>query len=188
VGIALNSLEKLKNLKEFLPRADRRRGLIDAGGRILKALFGTAVVTDLDELHNTIEALHKKEDVIAHSLNQQVTYLRQLDGTVKFNFQAIANLSDALKKVTSKAQQNFKDVATQLAWYNKRQQAATALRQLELALTELENSLDELIHAMQFVLLGKVPMNLIGPNVEVNFEKHYYGFIRRLRANSRTES
>jgi len=29
-------------LKEFLPKVDRRRGLINAGGSILKVLFGTA--------------------------------------------------------------------------------------------------------------------------------------------------
>jgi hypothetical protein len=34
---------------------------------------------DLDELNSTVDALHKKEEAIAHSLFQQVTYLKELD-------------------------------------------------------------------------------------------------------------
>jgi hypothetical protein len=117
---ALNSLEsKLRSLKEFLPRADRRRGLINTGGSILKVLFGTTTVMDLEELHSTVDALHRKEEAIVHSLDQQVTYLKQLDGTVRFNFQAVTNLSDALKDVALKAQEGFQDVAAKLAWNNK---------------------------------------------------------------------
>jgi hypothetical protein len=42
---ALNSLEnKLRSLKEFLPRANRRRGLINAGGAALKWLFGSTAM------------------------------------------------------------------------------------------------------------------------------------------------
>ena len=41
VKLTLNSLEgKLRNLIEFLPKAERRRGLINAGGAVLKAVFG----------------------------------------------------------------------------------------------------------------------------------------------------
>ena len=94
----LASLEnKLRDLKEFLPKRDRRRGLINAGGSILKVLFGTATGMNLSELHNAIDVMQRKEDTIVHSLNQQVTYLKQLDDTVKFNYQAIVNFSTTLK-------------------------------------------------------------------------------------------
>jgi hypothetical protein len=33
---------KLGDLKEFLPKVDRRRGLFNAGGSLLKVLYGTA--------------------------------------------------------------------------------------------------------------------------------------------------
>jgi hypothetical protein len=46
------------------------------------------------------------------------------------------------------------------------------MRQLEFALTKLEISLDELIDALQFVLLGKVPMNLIRPNTLLEMLKN----------------
>jgi len=50
-----------------------------------------------------------------HSLNQQVTYLRQLDNTVKFNYQAIVNLSTTLKGIALKAQEGFQEVSTRLS-------------------------------------------------------------------------
>ena len=44
---AVNSLEsKLINLKRFLPKPERRRGLLNVGGSILKLIFGTATVAD----------------------------------------------------------------------------------------------------------------------------------------------
>ena len=83
---------KLGVLKEFLPKVDRRRVLINAGGSLLKILFGTATVMDLDGLHRIIDVMQRKEDTIVHSLDQQMDYLNQLDDTVRFNYKAIANL------------------------------------------------------------------------------------------------
>jgi len=134
----------LGDLEEFLPKAERRRGLFNAGGSILKVLVGTLTVTDLDELHATVDALHKKEDTIVHAMNQQVTYLKQLDGTVKSNFEAIGNLTKTLRNVALKAQEEFQDVAATLAWYNKQREAATAIRQLEFALSKLEISVSSI--------------------------------------------
>jgi hypothetical protein len=166
IQLALDSLEnRLRDLKEFFFLLERRRGLLNAGGSILKILFGTLTVADLDELHATVDALHKKEDTIVHAINQQVTYLKQLDGTVRSNVQAIENLTDTLREVALKAQEGFQDVEATLTWYHKQREAATAIRQLEFALSKLEFSIDELMDALQFVSLGKVPLNLIGPKV-----------------------
>jgi hypothetical protein len=96
VQSALASLEnKLAGLKEFLPKADKHSGLIDIDGTILK-VFGVATAVDLSDLHATIDVMQKKEDSIVHSMNQQVTYLKQLDASVRFNYQAMANLSATL--------------------------------------------------------------------------------------------
>jgi ABC-type cobalamin transport system ATPase subunit len=159
---ALNSLEsKLRSLKEFLPRADRRRGLINIGGAALKWLFGSATMSDLNALQSTVDTLHRKEEAIAHSLDQQVTYLRQLDGTVKFNFQAVTNLSEALKEVAHKAKEEFQDIAAKLAWSDKQREVVSAIKEIEYALVRLEASVVELIEALEFVTLGKIPLNLV---------------------------
>jgi mannitol-specific phosphotransferase system IIBC component len=84
VHFTLTSLEqKLSELKKILPRVDSRRGLINLGSSFLKALFCTATVMDLDKLHSTVRELHENEKTIIHSVNQRVTYTKQLDESVK---------------------------------------------------------------------------------------------------------
>ena len=73
VNLALSSFEdKLAKLKRYLLKTNRR-GFVNAGGSILKAIFGVATVWDLNELHTTVDELHRKQDEIVHSLNQKVT-------------------------------------------------------------------------------------------------------------------
>jgi hypothetical protein len=61
IVVVVRSLEfKLQNVKECLPRADRRRGLINVAGSALKYLFGTATDTDLHGLQTTIDELRSK--------------------------------------------------------------------------------------------------------------------------------
>jgi hypothetical protein len=109
-----------------------------------------------------------------------VTYLKQLDGTVKFNAEAITGLRDNLKSVARKAQEGFQDVATKLAWH-KEKEAATTIRRLEFAISRLALSITELRDALEFVSMGKVPLNLISPNVlRVILKKHYCGIARRV--------
>jgi hypothetical protein len=83
VETALLAVEnKLADWKEYLPKADKRRGLRDVVGTFLKILFGIATVADLSVLHATVIDLDRKQDTIVHSSNKQVTYLKNLDGTV----------------------------------------------------------------------------------------------------------
>jgi hypothetical protein len=111
VDTALSAAEtKLADLKEYLPKADKRRGFLDIGGTFLKTLFGTATVADLNDVHATVNDLHKKQDTIVHATNQQVAYLKQLDGTVRSIHEAINNLLATLKGVVMKAQGDLQEV------------------------------------------------------------------------------
>jgi mannitol-specific phosphotransferase system IIBC component len=95
----LDTLEfKLSDFYQILPKLDSRRGLINLGGTILKTLFGTATVTDINLLHETIDKLKSNNADISHSLTDQITYIKKLDAANKINSNAIANLSDIVKK------------------------------------------------------------------------------------------
>jgi hypothetical protein len=156
VESALTTVEnKLAYLKKYLPKADKRGGLIDVGGTLLKTIFGIATVADLSDLHTTVDDLHRKEDTIVHSLNQQVTYLKELDGTVRFNYQAVANLSATLKGIVTKVQGDFQEITSNMLKNRKHIEAAAVIRQLEFALTQLELSVSKLMFALQYVQLGK---------------------------------
>jgi uncharacterized protein with von Willebrand factor type A (vWA) domain len=166
VLLQVNFLEaKLAVLKEYLPRAETRRGLLNAGGSVLKALFGTATMLDLNDLHSNVYELHRKEELMVHSLNQQVSYLKSLNGNVKANATAIFGLSGTLKNILNKTRESFQNVAAKLAWLNKQTEAASVIRSLESELTNLEVSISELQVAFQFVLIGKIPLNLINPRI-----------------------
>jgi len=164
MDLALSSFEgKLANLKRYLPTADRRRGWINDGGSVLKTIFGVATIWDLGELHTMVDELHRKQGEIVHSMNHQVTYIKQLDGTIRFHNQAITNLSTSLRDLALQTQEKLQEVASRLEWVNQQRQTATTIRELEFALTQLEVSIDEFIDAIQYVMIGRVPVNLISP-------------------------
>ena len=64
----LNTLDQNSATYQILPKLDSRRGLIDFGGTILRTLFGTATLTDLHSLHETLDELKSRDSDIAHSL------------------------------------------------------------------------------------------------------------------------
>jgi hypothetical protein len=70
---------KLNDFYQFLPRLDRRRSILGVDGTILRTLFGTATLADLNKLHSTLDELEDKNSDLVHSLSNQVTYARKLD-------------------------------------------------------------------------------------------------------------
>jgi hypothetical protein len=75
----------------------------------------------------------------------------------------VATLSAARKGIATKVQGDFQEVASKVLRNSKHIEAAAVIRQLEFALTQLELSTDELMSALQYVQLGKIPLNLISP-------------------------
>jgi len=63
------------------------------------------------------------------------------------------------------SQEKFHEIANKLEWGNLQREAATAIRELEFTLTQLEISINELINAIQYVMIGRVPVNLINPTM-----------------------
>jgi hypothetical protein len=77
--------DKLSSIQRYTPKSVRKRGLLDIGGTVLKSLFGTATVLDLNVLHSAVSELDKKQDNLAHFLERQLSYFKQLDDTATFN-------------------------------------------------------------------------------------------------------
>jgi hypothetical protein len=119
----------------------------------------------MSDFHATVDDLHRKQDTIVHSSNQQVTYLKELDGTVRFNYEAVTNMSASLKRIVTKIQGDFQGFASKMLRNSKHIEAAEIIRQLEFALTQFELNIDELMFALQYVQLDKIPLNLISPSM-----------------------
>jgi hypothetical protein len=63
----LNVLEdKLQEFHQVLPRSDRRRGLLNLGGTILKTVFGTATVSDVYMLQDVLTDLRSQNSDMSH--------------------------------------------------------------------------------------------------------------------------
>jgi outer membrane murein-binding lipoprotein Lpp len=166
VRTALDSLDsQLENLKRFMPKADRRRGLINAAGSLLQVLFGTATEADMNNLHSTVDMLNRKQNEIVHPVNQQVTYFKQLDGTVRLNNQAKANWSSIFKDFALRTQEKLQKVVSKLEWTLMQREAANAVKEIESALMQLELDVEELLEAFQTLMMGRIPVNLISFNM-----------------------
>jgi len=78
IDTLLTTLEtKLHTLRQILPKLDPRRGLINFGGAMLKALFGTAVDFDITSLRNNFDDLQPRQQDIVHSVANQLTYIKK---------------------------------------------------------------------------------------------------------------
>jgi hypothetical protein len=119
VEILLDTLElKLHYFQQFLPKRDRRRGLINFGGNVLRTIFGTALYTDVHLLHDTLNELQSSNSDIVHSLSNQVTYAKKLDTTTQVNANAIANLSSIVKDIVLQSYDNFQVTTRDILWLN----------------------------------------------------------------------
>jgi len=166
VQTVVNSLENtLTNLKRYLPRADRKRSLLNVGGSFLKVPFGTATVTHLAGLHSTVDALSQKQSEVVHALNHHLTYIKQMDTTVRTDHEAIANWSMILKDFALNSQEKFQKRVSRLEWSIKLQEATNAVRQLEFTLTQLEFQVDKILDAFHTLLTGRLPPTLLTPDV-----------------------
>jgi hypothetical protein len=102
----------------MLPKLDNRRGLLNFGGTILQTLFGGATVSDLHMLHEKLDELKSKDVDIAHSLVNQVTYVKSLEHTVLVNSAAILNLSIILKNEIIQSHDYYQKIIWDIAWLN----------------------------------------------------------------------
>jgi len=174
----LNTLEqKLGDFYQILPKLDSRRGLIDFGGTILRTLFGTATLTDLHSLHETLDELKSRNSDIAHSLSSQISYIKNLDSTVKINAAGIANLSNIVKDIVIQSNEHYQQVNRDLMWLNLtlfgQSRIFTAVRELEFTLLQLIQRVDELFAAIQHAIQGQLSVNLINPTTLRSIRKMY---------------
>ena len=111
IDTLLTTLEtKLHSLKQILPKLDPRRGLINFGGAMLKALFGNAVDSDITSLHNNFDELQSRQKDIVHSVANQFIYINKLDTIISVNADAIADLSGIIRNDMIKSHDKFLEI------------------------------------------------------------------------------
>ena len=130
---------------------------------MLNHIFGTATVTDIRSIHEVVELRQRNSD-IAHSVSSQLTYVKDLG---KINAEAIANLSSVVKDQMIRSHYQFLSIAKDMFWLNANLQTEssmfTVIRHLEFTLIQLIQQIDELFDAVQYAILGKLPIKLVNP-------------------------
>ena len=115
IDTLLTTLEtKVHTFKQILPKLDPHRGMINFGGAMLKALFCTAVDSDITFLHNNFDELQFRQQDIVHSVANQLTYIKKLDTITSMNADTIANLSGIVRDDMIKSHDKFRDITRDL--------------------------------------------------------------------------
>jgi hypothetical protein len=162
--------------REMLPRLNKRRALLSAVGSVLKWGFGTARMLDVEELHKTVDKMHRTEGDIVHSVNHQMTYLKTLDSVVKFNTEAVETLSEKVKVIMLDSHKWRDETDIAIHWLNytiyNQSNTFTYIRQLEFALLELKTVVKEVLISLDNTMTGRLSMNLIPPVMLRNILKN----------------
>jgi len=168
--------EEINAFREMLPRLDKRRVVLIAVGSLLKWLFGTATLLEVEELHKTIDKMHRTEGDIVHSVNHQITYLETLDSAFKFNTEGVDTLSEKVKDIMLDSNKWKDETDLAMHWLNytlyNQSSIFTFVRQLEFAILELRNFAKEVLNSLDSTMTGKLCMNLIPPVMLRNIFKN----------------
>jgi len=112
IELLLKLLEsKLYDFHQILPRLDHKCSLVNFGGSILKTLFGTATIADVQQLHDTLNDLRLQNSDITHSLFNQLTCVKRLSTATEVNAEAIA------KNITQ-SHNKFQEITRDMMWLN----------------------------------------------------------------------
>jgi len=146
--------------------ARNKRGLINVLGYGLKYLFGTADAKDVLRLTRVCDELHVFDTQVAHSTEQQLTYLRSLDNT-RQNTKDITDLAktlrDSIRNFSLPSHRTDTNLVDTQKMLEKQICYSAAIREIELALIEVKFSLAQLQESLDLTSLGKLSSTLINP-------------------------
>ena len=140
--------------------------------RIFCDFFGTATLDDVEQLQETFDLLQNKNADIVHSLSDQLTYVKKLDTMTRINTNTLTNLSNIVRDTIVQSHDRFQQLTRDIMWLNvtnyNQSEIYMKIRQLEFALLQLIQQINELVASVQYILLGKLPINIIDPNTLYN--------------------
>ena len=123
-------------------------------------------------MQETFDLLQNKNADIVHSLSDQLTYVKKLDTMTRINTNTLTNLSNIVRDTIVQSHDRFQQLTRDIMWLNvtnyNQSEIYMKIRQLEFALLQLIQQINELVASVQYILLGKLPINIIDPNTLYN--------------------
>ena len=102
----------------MLSHPDKRHAMLSAVGSVLKWFFGTVTLLDVEEVHKTVDKMHRTEGDNIHSVNHQMTYLKTLDSAAKFNTDTVKTLSEKVKDIMLDSNKQKDETHIAIHWLN----------------------------------------------------------------------
>jgi hypothetical protein len=84
----------------------------------LRLLFGSATLADVEQLQETFDLLQSKNADIAHSLSDQLTYVKKLDTMTRINTNTLTNLSSIVRDMIVQSHDRFQQLTRDIMWLN----------------------------------------------------------------------
>jgi hypothetical protein len=152
----------------LLPTNRRKRALLNLGGDVLHFLFGTATSTELQTLHQVVEGMKAQQNIIAHSVEHQVTYTKELDDNVRQNARDISLIARTLKTIVFDVM-NLNDTAKLLESNLTRRiellaNVSQTIRELEFFSLQLEQDFLKIRQGLDVTSTGKLSAALLPPH------------------------
>lgn len=159
------------DLISLLPSTRQRRGLIDAGGQVLKFLFGTVTDSDLELTNSRIDDIENLTDEFYHNTNDQITVLANMQSEISNHSKSINQIISTLKdyhKVmhASMARHYAKEqiFTNQLKTLFQYQKLNSALSEVKDAINLAVQRMTRLHLAIEDLAAGKMTSNLLPPH------------------------
>lgn len=162
---------KTSDLVTLLPRTRDRRGLVDAGGHVLKFLFGTLTSSDLDVIDERMDAMTNMADDIFHDTKDQLTVLNNLQSEISNHSKAINKIVTTLKEYHQVMHDSMaRNYVRELIYRNQIQtlfqylKLSSALSEVKDAISMAVQRMTRLHQAVEDLTTGRMTSNLLPPH------------------------
>lgn len=159
---------RIDQINSLLPKERRRRGLVNAGGSVLKMLFGTPDSHDWLEVQEFKMEASNKLDLLRHSANQQISAINELgrrnsDMTAKLNrtIDLVTRLMTCENGALNKTIDKLNGLVNDLEFWDG---VNTNLRILNLDIELIRDDIRDLEEIIEYVSLGKLSTLLLAPD------------------------
>lgn len=163
--------KQVADLSTLLARKRVKRGLIDAGGHLLKFLFGTLDGNDLEVIDEQINYLYDTTSNIAHNAEERTTIFNNMQEEISNHSRTINQMLSNLKQYHSVMHTNLMKLVTkehqtqaQLRNLFQYQKLSATLADVKDTVGSAIRKITRLHQAVEDLAGGKVGSNLISPH------------------------
>jgi hypothetical protein len=167
--------EEVRDLERLLPdellgnvrNTRRRRGLFNFGRHILKFLFGTATVSEVQRVHSILSRINHKNNYVIHAVEAQLTLLRTVDGRARQNALDLVAVAKSLKGTISqmiRINHTIRELHQARRIMEAQGNISTVMRNVEFSALRLQQKLIQLQEGIDVSSSGRLSSALVPPH------------------------